>query len=62
VTNPNGCSVCGPNLCVTLPENIFAFPNQPMVQCSVLEQAGLDGLLSADIWYVVIVEPVVFSL
>lgn len=41
-----GCSICGPGFCVTDPDSIFAFPNQPAVPCGTLEGAGLAGMIS----------------
>jgi hypothetical protein len=43
-----GCSVCGVGNCVTIPENIFVFPGQPTVQCSVLQDAGYAGAVPLD--------------
>jgi len=45
------CSVCGPGLTVGKPDGIFAFPGQPMLQCSALENAGEEGLLPLDQCY-----------
>ena len=44
----NGCSVCGDNLCVTNPDAIFMFVNQPDVACGVLQDAGLNGAVPLD--------------
>lgn len=43
-----GCSVCGDGLCVTSPDVIFEFPNQPPTPCGLLQQAGLDGIIPLD--------------
>mmetsp|Transcript_1040 Transcript_1040/g.1304 ORF Transcript_1040/g.1304 Transcript_1040/m.1304 type:complete len:891 (+) Transcript_1040:42-2714(+) len=42
-----GCNVCGSskNTCITKPDAIFAFPDQPSVPCWELQQAGLSGLI-----------------
>lgn len=40
------CSVCGPDLCVTLPDAIFDFPDQPTVTCGALEVAGLNDFIT----------------
>lgn len=44
----DGCSVCGEGLCVTIPDGIFVFPNQPSTPCNILEQAGFDGLVPIE--------------
>jgi len=45
-TIPNdGCSICGPGKCVTNFDTIFAYPNQPAVECGLLEKAGHGGLV-----------------
>jgi len=44
----DGCSICGPNKCVTDPDAIFAYPNQPAVECGVLEKAGHGGVVPLD--------------
>jgi len=44
----NGCSVCGPGMCVTDFGSIFAFPGQPSVRCGDLEKAGLNGIIPLD--------------
>jgi len=43
-----GCSICGPDLCVTNYDAIFEFADQPPVRCDLLEQAGLTGELPDD--------------
>jgi hypothetical protein len=43
---PKGCSICGENKCVSTPDEIFTYPGQPSVQCGVLEQGGIDGLVN----------------
>jgi hypothetical protein len=45
---PNGCSVCGTNKCISKPQNVFSFPNQPDLKCDLLQQAGLDGRINSD--------------
>jgi len=44
----NGCSVCGPGMCISNSDAIFAFPGQPKVKCSDLESAGLAGIVPLD--------------
>jgi len=44
----NGCSICGPDLCVTKPDAVFEFPGQPAVPCGSLESAGSSGEISID--------------
>jgi len=41
----NGCSVCGDGKKVGKPEEIFAFPDQPVVACGALESAGKTGVV-----------------
>eukprot|EP00548_Thalassiothrix_antarctica_P020770 CAMPEP_0194193754 /NCGR_PEP_ID=MMETSP0154-20130528/75210_1 /TAXON_ID=1049557 /ORGANISM="Thalassiothrix antarctica, Strain L6-D1" /LENGTH=733 /DNA_ID=CAMNT_0038918121 /DNA_START=175 /DNA_END=2373 /DNA_ORIENTATION=- len=41
----NGCSVCGENKYISVPDAIFAYPNQPSVACDVLQNAGYRGLI-----------------
>jgi hypothetical protein len=43
-----GCSVCGEGQCVTNPDAIFDFPEQPIVPCGVLEIAGFNGLVPLE--------------
>lgn len=44
------CSVCGEGLEVGAPDVIlFIFPNGEQIPCGILEQAGQDGLVSADV-------------
>jgi hypothetical protein len=45
----DGCSICGPNLCIGNPDAIFTFPSQPSTPCDVLQQAGLDGIVPLDV-------------
>jgi len=40
-----GCSICGPGKCVGNSDAIFMFPGQPEIQCDVLQQAGLGGII-----------------
>mmetsp|Transcript_5040 Transcript_5040/g.7284 ORF Transcript_5040/g.7284 Transcript_5040/m.7284 type:complete len:393 (-) Transcript_5040:182-1360(-) len=42
---PGGCSVCGEGKCIGKPDEIFAFPGQPVVSCGELQVAGLDKLI-----------------
>jgi len=44
----DGCSICGPGLCVTHPNTIFSYPGQPEVECGVLEKAGHGGVIPLD--------------
>jgi len=44
----NGCSICGEGKCVGKPSAIFAFPEQPPVDCGTLQQVGLDGIIPLD--------------
>jgi len=44
----NGCSVCGPGMCVTNSDVVFEFPGQPSVRCGDLENAGLTGIVPLD--------------
>jgi len=44
----NGCSVCGPSMCVTDFDAVFTFPGEPSVACGVLEKAGIDGFVPLD--------------
>jgi len=44
----DGCSVCGPSLCVGNDDAVFEFPGQPAVPCGRLEQAGLNGEVPLD--------------
>jgi len=44
----NGCSVCGPGMCVTDFDSIFSFPGQPSVRCGDLETAGINGIIPLD--------------
>lgn len=46
--SPGGCPVCGPGRCVSAPHNIFSFPGQPAMRCEDIENAGLQGLISAN--------------
>jgi len=41
----NGCSVCGDGKKVGKPEELFAFPDQPVVACGALESAGKTGVV-----------------
>lgn len=43
-----GCSVCGADMQVGLPDAIFAFPGQPVVPCGLLEIAGQTGQIPLD--------------
>jgi len=40
-----GCSVCGDGKKVSKPDAIFAFPDQPVVACGALENAGKTGVV-----------------
>jgi len=44
----DGCSVCGPDKCVTDFDKVFAYPGQPEVECGVLEKAGHGGVIPLD--------------
>mmetsp|Transcript_12476 Transcript_12476/g.13882 ORF Transcript_12476/g.13882 Transcript_12476/m.13882 type:complete len:250 (+) Transcript_12476:106-855(+) len=39
----SGCSVCGDGKKISIPDAVFAFPGQPVVQCGPLESAGVTG-------------------
>ena len=39
----SGCSVCGPNQCVSAPEAVFEFTGQPPAPCGDLQNAGYSG-------------------
>lgn len=41
----DGCSVCGEGKKVSKPDEIFAFPQQPVVACGALENAGRTGIV-----------------
>lgn len=43
-----GCSVCGVGMCVTNPDGIFVFPDQPTTPCGILEDAGFGGAIPLD--------------
>ena len=43
-----GCSVCGPNSCVSNPSAIFSFPSQPLAPCGELQEAGYSGLVPLE--------------
>eukprot|EP00548_Thalassiothrix_antarctica_P006610 CAMPEP_0194131662 /NCGR_PEP_ID=MMETSP0152-20130528/2387_1 /TAXON_ID=1049557 /ORGANISM="Thalassiothrix antarctica, Strain L6-D1" /LENGTH=547 /DNA_ID=CAMNT_0038826519 /DNA_START=25 /DNA_END=1668 /DNA_ORIENTATION=- len=47
-TPSDGCSICGPGLCVTAEKAIFSFPGQPTVPCGQLQEAGYDGVIPLD--------------
>eukprot|EP00547_Thalassionema_nitzschioides_P003040 CAMPEP_0194206690 /NCGR_PEP_ID=MMETSP0156-20130528/5641_1 /TAXON_ID=33649 /ORGANISM="Thalassionema nitzschioides, Strain L26-B" /LENGTH=470 /DNA_ID=CAMNT_0038933269 /DNA_START=106 /DNA_END=1518 /DNA_ORIENTATION=+ len=44
-TPPNGCSVCGEGKCITNADAIFAFPEQPAIQCNLLQTSGYNGFV-----------------
>jgi hypothetical protein len=44
----SGCSVCGPDLCISNPDAIFSFPGQASAPCGTLQAAGLTGLIPSD--------------
>jgi len=44
----DGCSVCGPSMCVTDFDAVFEFPGQPAVKCGDLQNAGIDGIVPLD--------------
>jgi len=46
----NGCSICGENKCIDSDkkDEIFSFPGQPAVPCSLLQTAGEMGLIPLD--------------
>lgn len=44
----DGCSICGPGLCVGNPEAVFSFPGQPSVPCGTLEGVGYAGVIPLD--------------
>merc|ERR1712232_1477221 len=44
----NGISVCGEGKCVTKPDVLFAYPDQPKVLCGELEIGGIDGRVPLD--------------
>jgi hypothetical protein len=37
---PDGCRICGPGKCMTIPDAIFMAPGEPDVPCGQLEEAG----------------------
>ena len=43
-----GCSVCGPNSCVSNPSAIFSFPGQPLAPCGELQEAGYSGIVPLE--------------
>mmetsp|Transcript_14753 Transcript_14753/g.16900 ORF Transcript_14753/g.16900 Transcript_14753/m.16900 type:complete len:134 (+) Transcript_14753:120-521(+) len=43
-----GCSVCGEGKKVGNGLGIFAYPEQPEVPCSLLESAGVNGLIPLE--------------
>jgi hypothetical protein len=43
----DGCSVCGDGHCVTKPDALFAYPDQPSAPCRTLQAAGKAGILSS---------------
>jgi len=44
----DGCSICGPDKCVTSSETTFSYPSQPSIQCGLLEKAGHGGVIPLD--------------
>jgi len=44
----NGCSICGPDKCITAETAVFSYPGQPAIQCGLLEEAGRSGLIPLD--------------
>ena len=38
-----GCSICGAGLCISKPNAVFTFPDQPDVPCGQLQQAAING-------------------
>ena len=40
-----GCSICGPDLCISNPDAIFSFPGQLSTPCGILQEGGLTGLI-----------------
>lgn len=44
-----GCSVCGhDSVCITIPDGVFVFPGQPPIECSVIQNSGLNGEIPLD--------------
>jgi len=43
-----GCAVCGVGKKISLPNEVFAFPGQPVVKCGPLQDAGLTGVIPLD--------------
>ena len=43
-----GCSICGPDLCISNPDAIFSFPGQLSTPCGILQEGGLTGLIPLD--------------
>merc|ERR1712232_523485 len=44
-TPPGGCSICGEGKCITNPDAIFEYPDQPRVSCGSLQEVGYNGVI-----------------
>ena len=40
-----GCSICGMGMVVTIPDNNYTFPENPIVTCGELQTIGMNGTL-----------------
>eukprot|EP00546_Thalassionema_frauenfeldii_P012688 CAMPEP_0178912008 /NCGR_PEP_ID=MMETSP0786-20121207/10018_1 /TAXON_ID=186022 /ORGANISM="Thalassionema frauenfeldii, Strain CCMP 1798" /LENGTH=609 /DNA_ID=CAMNT_0020584531 /DNA_START=108 /DNA_END=1937 /DNA_ORIENTATION=- len=48
VVPEDGCNICGSGNCITNPDAIFEWPDQPPATCHELQEAGYVGLISLD--------------
>lgn len=42
------CEVCGAGRCMARPDEVFRWPNRPVIKCQDLQDAGLTGFISFD--------------